>query len=80
MLKSWRVYWYKTHWYWGCAIAPIKFKDFRWYWTANLYSFFKHHLFRYSCETAKFDPNASSNTIWRSVWRDDQRMFEKKNS
>lgn len=51
--KPWRVRRWRVHWYWGYRIGPVFVADFRWYWRANLASFFWHHFAGYSCSTSR---------------------------
>ena len=49
--KPWRVTRYLSHWYWGYPISPVGVFDFRWYWQANVASWFWHHVLGWSCNT-----------------------------
>lgn len=51
--RPYRVTRYGAHWYWGYRITPVFEAFFRWYWQANLVSFWWHHWHGWSCNTWK---------------------------
>jgi hypothetical protein len=51
--KPYRVVIYRRSYYWKPWECVTKVFDFRWYWQANMVSWFYHHILGYGCNTWK---------------------------
>jgi hypothetical protein len=58
-VRPYRVTAYSIHWYWGNVTKCFVVGDYKYYWQANLVSWWYHHLLGYGCNTWRHEKEAS---------------------